>query len=59
MSYNYTAGEVWIDDHPELVEPGTGYTMCERHADKISPPLGWVLTDRRSPVRLVVTVEVA
>jgi len=59
MSYNYSAGEVWIDDHPEYVEPGTGYTMCDSHADRISPPLGWVLTDRRSPVRLVVTVEVA
>ena len=60
MSYDYTNGEVWIDDHVGPIEPLTGYAFCERHATRLTPPMGWVLTDRRAPVRpLFVSLEVA
>ncbi len=60
MSYDYGAAQVWLDDHLGPIEPGRGYAMCERHAARVTPPRGWLLTDRRSPVRpLFVTLEVA
>lgn len=32
-----------------------GYPMCERHAGATTPPVGWVLHDRRSAVRPLFT----
>jgi hypothetical protein len=58
MSYDYETREVWVDD-PRIVEPGTGYSLCAAHADRLTPPLGWTLTDQRTAVRLFAPLEVA
>lgn len=60
MSFDYAAAEVWLDDHIGPIEPGTGYAMCELHADRVTPPRGWLLTDRRTMGRpLFVSFDVA
>ncbi|HHC09302.1 MAG TPA: DUF3499 family protein [Actinobacteria bacterium] len=48
LVYAYAAREAWLVD---LVAdpPGTGYPLCEGHARRIVPPVGWVLHDRRRP----------
>jgi hypothetical protein len=38
---------VWLDP---ITTPGRGAgVLCERHADRLSPPRGWNLLDRRGP----------
>ena len=60
MSYHYGDRTVWLDDLTEPVDPGSGYPMCEEHAQRFTPPMGWKLEDRRTPVRpLFVSLEVA
>ena len=60
LSYDYGAGEVWIDDHHGPIVPLTGHGLCEIHANRFTAPLGWLLTDRRGPERpLFVALEVA
>ena len=58
MTFNYTDGAVWIDD---LADAGDalGYLLCSDHADRMTPPLGWTLTDRRTVARLFAPVQVA
>lgn len=72
MSFNYRLGEIWLDD---LASSGPanavghvdaagrlddGYAMCDAHADRMSPPVGWMLTDRRAAERtLFLHLEVA
>jgi hypothetical protein len=58
MSYEYDTREVWLDDL-RVVEPGAGYALCGPHADRLTPPLGWTLTDQRTSVRLFAPLEVA
>lgn len=59
MSYDYGDRAVWLDELNAAVEPGSGYPLCSKHADRLTPPLGWTLTDRRSTVRLFAPLEVA
>lgn len=60
MAYDYLARSVWLDDLIRPVTPGRGYPMCEEHADRFTPPMGWTLQDRRRPVRpLFASLEVA
>ena len=60
MSFNYDDRTVWLDDLTGPVSPGAQYAMCEIHAERVSPPVGWTLVDRRRPVRpLFVSLEVA
>jgi hypothetical protein len=57
MSYAYGDRQVWLED---LSAHGyQGYAMCALHADRLTPPLGWTLTDRRTVVRLFAPLEVA
>lgn len=58
MTFEYADGAVWLDD---LVEPIStlGYLLCADHADRMTPPLGWTLTDRRTVTRLFAPVQVA
>lgn len=38
---------VWLDP---ISSPGRGAgVLCERHSDRLSPPRGWNLLDRRGP----------
>lgn len=59
MSYNYAEKAVWLDDLTKTIVPGAGYPVCATHADRLTPPLGWTLTDRRNIVRLFAPAEVA
>jgi hypothetical protein len=60
MSFVYRERTVWLDDLSAPVVPGAGYAMCEVHAERLTPPVGWTLVDRRAPVRpLFVALEVA
>jgi hypothetical protein len=36
-----------------------GYAMCADHADRMIPPQGWTLTDRRTVTRLFAPLSVA
>lgn len=47
LAYDYTGRNVWLndlalDDHP------ANHDLCERHADRVTPPRGWTLHDRRN-----------
>ena len=56
LSFDYIGAKVWLDDR--LV--GAGHLLCSGHADRFTPPVGWVLTDRRaSAPPAVVSLEVA
>lgn len=60
MSVAYTDRAVWLDDLTGPVTPGAGYPLCEKHAGRFTPPVGWTLVDRRTAVRpLFVSLEVA
>ena len=60
MSYHYVDRTGWLDDLEEPVIPGAGYPMCEEHAGRFTPPVGWTLVDRRQPERpLFASLEVA
>ncbi len=60
MSYDYAAAKVWLDDADEAFVRGRDYPLCEAHAASLTPPVGWTLTDSRSPVRpLFLDVDVA
>jgi len=58
MSFNYGDRAVWLDD---LVDPQQpyGYSLCADHSDRMTPPQGWTLTDRRTVARLFAPVHVA
>ncbi|CAN5877802.1 hypothetical protein BH23ACT5_BH23ACT5_13990 [soil metagenome] len=46
MTFDYDARAVWLEDSGQV--SGPGYAMCVDHADRLTPPMGWTLTDRRS-----------
>lgn len=50
MSFDYSTSAMWLLDITTDIEPGTGYPLCARHAARLSAPVGWTLTDRRSPM---------
>ncbi len=59
MAFDYPAAEVWLEDLRVAPKPGQGYPMCAQCADKLTPPLGWRLADRRSVTPLFAPLEVA
>ena len=58
MTFNYSDGAVWMDDLSDPIDK-YGYLMCADHADRMTPPHGWTLTDRRTVTRLFAPVQVA
>lgn len=52
MTFDYDARSVWIEELDGSPELGRTYALCHTHADRLSPPLGWTLTDRRNVTRL-------
>ncbi len=46
MAYDYAARRVWLYDDPGG-PPAGAYPLCELHADRLTPPQAWTLTDRR------------
>lgn len=57
MAYSYADRHIWLEDLVAADLPG--YAMCASHAGRLTPPLGWTLTDRRSVVPLFAPLEVA
>ena len=55
LSFDYSTARVWLDDGFK----GAGHQLCVPHADKFTPPVGWVLVDRRAGALPIVTLEVA
>lgn len=57
MTFAYDDRAVWLED---LTSGATeGYVMCSDHGDRLTPPIGWTLTDSRQSGRLFVPLEVA
>jgi hypothetical protein len=46
LSYQYARSTVWLDDLTPEREPHL-YDLCDRHADRLTVPTGWILEDRR------------
>ena len=60
MAFAYEAGLIWLEDITSPVVRGAGYALCEAHAGRFTPPVGWTLLDRRGPARpLFASLEVA
>lgn len=47
MTFDYAARAVWLDDLGASSEI-PGYALCVDHADRLTPPMGWSLADRRT-----------
>jgi hypothetical protein len=47
LSYNYGQRTVWIEHVTDEPHPST-YDLCALHADHLSVPGGWILTDSRA-----------
>lgn len=59
MTFSYPDRVVWLDDLDEAPTPGV-YAMCEEHAGRLTPPVGWKLVDRRTADRpMFASLEVA
>jgi hypothetical protein len=54
LSYDYAAGTALLDDPPDGAISPHLYVLCARCAERLRPPRGWVLEDRRSKPRLFV-----
>lgn len=59
MVFDYEARSVWLEDLDGDVQPGAGHALCADHANRLTPPLGWTLTDRRTLSRLFAPLSVA
>ncbi len=56
MSFDYAERAMWISDIELAEQLGSVYPLCARHAAKLSAPVGWTLTDRRSPMARLFSV---
>jgi hypothetical protein len=54
LAYDYAASTALLDDPPEGVLSPHLYVLCARCAERLRPPRGWVLEDRRTKPRLFV-----
>jgi len=48
LTYDYGRSRVWLDHLPAERDPHA-YDLCVRHAETLSVPLGWKLSDNRAP----------
>jgi hypothetical protein len=48
LAYNYAAREAMLEDPDEGQPSPHVYVLCEPCAEKIRPPQGWTLHDRRA-----------
>ncbi len=59
MVYDYAERAVWLEDLMTTDRMIAGHPFCADHANRLTPPLGWTLTDRRTLSRLFAPLEVA
>ena len=57
FAFQYGRSLVWLEDLHLDRDPHC-YDLCERHADRLKVPSGWLLEDRRS-LRLVAMTRLA
>jgi hypothetical protein len=46
LTYQYGRSQVWLDDLWAERDPHS-YDLCDQHANRLKPPSGWHLEDRR------------
>jgi len=46
LAYDYRQSRVWLEQLYEESDPHR-YDLCERHANRLAVPSGWVLEDLR------------
>ena len=51
LTYQYARSQVWLDNLSPERDPHS-YDMCEQHANRLTPPSGWHLEDRRQRVHI-------
>jgi Protein of unknown function (DUF3499) len=49
FTFAYGSRESWLADLAHRTSHA-GIVLCGRHADLLTPPIGWVLHDRRTPL---------
>ncbi len=54
LSYDYDARLAFLDDPPDGQVSPHAYVLCISCADRLDPPRGWLLDDRRSEPPLFV-----
>lgn len=52
MTFSYPDQAVWLVEIDSVDAHAPGIHLCTPHADRLTPPLGWTLTDRRNVTRL-------
>lgn len=52
MTFQYDERAVSLTELETDPVAAHGYALCTSHADRMTPPLGWTLTDRRNVTRL-------
>jgi hypothetical protein len=55
VTYHYGTQAAWVDPLSAERDPHS-YDMCARHAERLRPPQGWELDDRRVPAPIAVAV---
>jgi hypothetical protein len=50
LTYVYSISRAWLDELLDERDPHA-YDLCQRHADRVKPPHGWQLLDRRYAYR--------
>jgi hypothetical protein len=51
LTYQYARSQVWLDNLSPERDPHS-YDMCDQHANRLTPPSGWHLEDRRQRVHI-------
>jgi hypothetical protein len=49
FGYDYGESTVWLADLADEAHPAN-YDLCQRHANALRVPVGWLLRDRRTLV---------
>jgi hypothetical protein len=57
MTFDYDSRAVWLLELEADGATAGSYALCTSHADRLTPPLGWTLTDRRNVTRLFATSD--
>jgi hypothetical protein len=58
LTYQYGRSQVWLDDLWPERDPHS-YDLCDQHANRLKPPSGWHLEDRRQRVHVYGTGRLA
>ena len=51
LTYQYGRSQVWLDNLSPERDPHA-YDLCDQHANRLTPPAGWHLEDRRQRVHV-------